>query len=99
MEIRYVEQRDGGRIRITGTCIRWDSRTNGAFKRAVQRPSRRNGPSPLLTLEDIYADITFYLAHEQEIPCQIWRNRLKQNGLPRRTVLNAAARFSSDAHF
>ena len=64
MEKSYVEQRDNG-YWITGTRISLDSIVY-AFKRGVA-PESIHRAFPLLTLEEIYGAITFYLAHAQEI--------------------------------
>jgi uncharacterized protein (DUF433 family) len=64
MEKSYVEQRDSG-YWITGTRISLDSIVY-AFKRGAA-PESIQRAFPLLTLEEIYGAITFYLAHEQEI--------------------------------
>src|SRR5436309_14022721 len=60
MEKSYVEQRDGG-YWITGTRISLDSIVY-AFKRGAA-PESIQRALPLLTLEEIYGAITFYLAH------------------------------------
>jgi uncharacterized protein (DUF433 family) len=64
MEKSYIEQRDGG-YWIKGTRISLDSIVY-AFKRGMAPESIKRA-FPLLTLEEIYGAITFYLAHEQEI--------------------------------
>lgn len=60
----YVEQRDGG-YWIRGTRISLDSVVY-AFRRGAALESIRRS-FPLLTLEQVYGAITYYLAHEQEI--------------------------------
>src|SRR2546422_1081750 len=64
MERSYVEQRDGG-YWMRDTRISLDSIVY-AFKRGAA-PESIQRAFPLLTLEEIYGAITFYLAHEQEI--------------------------------
>jgi uncharacterized protein (DUF1778 family)/uncharacterized protein (DUF433 family) len=64
MEQGYVEQRDGG-YWIKGTRISLDSVVY-AFKRGAAPESIKRS-FPLLSLEEIYGAITFYLAHEQQI--------------------------------
>lgn len=64
MEKDYVEQRDGG-YWIKGTRISLDSVVY-AFNRGAAPESIKRS-FPLLTLEQIYGAITFYLSHEQEI--------------------------------
>jgi uncharacterized protein (DUF433 family) len=64
MDNTYVEQRDGG-YWIRKTRISLDSIVY-AFKRGAAPESIKRS-FPLLTLEEIYGAITFYLSHEQEI--------------------------------
>ena len=64
MDKSYVEQRDGG-YWITGTRISLDS-IIAAFNRGAAPETIRRS-FPLLTLEEVYGAITFYLAHENEI--------------------------------
>jgi uncharacterized protein (DUF433 family) len=64
MERTYVEQREGG-YWIRDTRISLDSIVE-AFKRGAA-PESINRSFPLLSLEEIYGAITFYLSHEQEI--------------------------------
>jgi uncharacterized protein (DUF433 family) len=64
MDKNYVEQRDEG-YWIRGTRISLDSVVY-AFQRGAA-PESIQRAFPLLTLEEIYGAITFYLAHKQEI--------------------------------
>ncbi len=64
MENGYVEQRDGG-YWIKGTRISLDSIVH-AFNRGAAPESIKRS-FPLLTLEEIYGAITFYLSREQEL--------------------------------
>jgi uncharacterized protein (DUF433 family) len=64
MDKAYVEQRDGG-YWITGTRISLDSIVAAFNRGAAPETIRRS--FPLLTLEEVYGAITFYLAHENEI--------------------------------
>ena len=64
MEKTYVEQREGG-YWIRDTRISLDSIVE-AFKRGAAPESIKRS-FPLLTLEEIYGAITFYLSNEQEI--------------------------------
>ena len=64
MEKSYVEQRDGG-YWLQGTRISLDSIVH-ALKRGAA-PESIQRAFPLLTLEEIYGAITFYLAHAQEL--------------------------------
>ena len=60
----YVERRDGG-YWITGTRISLDSviyaYQGGAAPESIQRSY------PLLTLEEVYGSIAFYLGNQQEL--------------------------------
>jgi uncharacterized protein (DUF433 family) len=64
MEKSYVEQREGG-FWITGTRVSLDSIVylfnRGASPESIKRSF------PLLTLEEVYGAITFYLSHEKDI--------------------------------
>ena len=64
MSKEYVEQRDGG-FWISGKRISLDSVVydfrNGAAPESILRSF------PLLTLEEIYGAITFYLSHQEQI--------------------------------
>ena len=84
MEKRYVEQRDGG-YWITGTRISLDSLVY-AFKRGAA-PESMQRAFPLLTLEEIYGAITFYLAQTEA------------GFTAQANALNAAARASNPALF
>jgi uncharacterized protein (DUF433 family) len=64
MNKSYVEQRDGG-YWIAGTRISLDSIIAAFSRGAAPETIRRS--FPLLTLEQVYGAITFYLAHENEI--------------------------------
>jgi uncharacterized protein (DUF433 family) len=90
----YVEQRDGG-YWITGTRISLDSIVY-AFKRGAA-PESMQRAFPLLTLEEIYGAITFYLAHEQEIDAYLAQAEATFEVQAR--ALNAAARTANPALF
>ena len=64
MDKPYVEQRDGG-YWVSGTRISLDSIVAAFNRGAAPETIRRS--FPLLTLEQVYGAITFYLAHENEI--------------------------------
>jgi uncharacterized protein (DUF433 family) len=64
MDSGYVEQRDGG-YWITGTRVSLDSIVEAFNRGAAPETIRRS--FPLLSLEEVYGAITFYLAHEKEI--------------------------------
>ena len=60
----YVEKRDGA-YRISGTRVSLDSIVY-AFLRGAS-PESITQSFPVLTLEEVYGAITFYLAHQTEI--------------------------------
>jgi uncharacterized protein (DUF433 family) len=68
MEKTYVEQREGS-YWIKGTRISLDSVVY-AFQRGAAPESIKRS-FPLLTLEEIYGAITFYLSHQQEIDSRL----------------------------
>ncbi len=70
----YVEERDGG-YWITGTRISLDSVVYAFRRGAAPETIRRS--FPLLTLEEVYGAITFYLAHEQEIDEYLRQSELR----------------------
>jgi uncharacterized protein (DUF433 family) len=90
----YVEQRDGG-YWITGTRISLDSIVY-AFKRGAA-PESIQRAFPLLTLEEIYGAITFYLAHAQEIDTSLAQAEVEF--AVQASALNAAARKANPALF
>src|SRR5438874_781168 len=94
MEKSYVEQRDGG-YWITGTRISLDSIVY-AFKRGAA-PESIQRAFPLLTLEEIYGAITFYLAHAQEIDTYL--AQAEAEFAVQASALNAAARKANPALF
>ena len=94
MEKSYVEQRDGG-YWITGTRLSLDSIVY-AFKRGVA-PESMQRAFPLLTLEEIYGAITFYLAHEQEIDTYL--AQVEAEFAAQASTLNATARTANPALF
>ena len=94
MEKSYVEQRDGG-YGIQGTRVSLDPIVY-AFKRGMA-PESMQRASPLLTLEEIYGAITFYLAHEQEIDAHLKRAEAEFASQAR--DLNAVAQASNPGLF
>jgi uncharacterized protein (DUF433 family) len=60
----YVEQRDGG-YWVAGTRVSLDSLVY-AFRRGASPETIRRS-FPVLTLEEVYGAIAFYLAHEPEV--------------------------------
>src|SRR5215510_2288305 len=94
MERSYVEQRDGG-YWVRGTRISLDSIVY-AFKRGAA-PESIQRAFPLLTLEEIYGAITFYLAHVQEIDTYL--AQAEAEFAAQASALNAAARTANPALF
>jgi uncharacterized protein (DUF433 family) len=94
MERSYVEQRDGG-YWIKDTRISLDSIVY-AFKRGAA-PESIQRAFPLLTLEEIYGAITFYLAHAQEIDTYL--AQAEAEFAVQANALNAAARMANPALF
>lgn len=60
----YVEQQDGA-YKISGTRVSLDSVVY-AFRRGAS-PESIQRSYPLLSLEQIYGAVAFYLAHEEEV--------------------------------
>jgi uncharacterized protein (DUF433 family) len=71
---KYVEERDGG-YWVTGTRISLDSLVYAFRRGAAPETIRRS--FPLLTLEEVYGAIAFYLAHEREIDDYLRRSEAK----------------------
>jgi uncharacterized protein (DUF433 family) len=94
MERSYVAQRDGG-YWIRGTRISLDSIVY-AFKRGAA-PESIQRAFPLLTLEEIYGAITFYLAHAQDIDTYL--AQAETGFAVQASALNAAARTANPALF
>ena len=78
MTNQYVEQRDDG-YWITGTRISLDSVVY-AFQRGAS-PESIVRSFPLLTLEQVYGAITYYLAHAQEIDAYLRQGEAEFNAL------------------
>lgn len=72
MSKQYVEQREGA-YRIAGTRVSLDSIVY-AFWRG-QSPESIAKSFPVLTLEEIYGAIAFYLAHREEIDAYLEKER------------------------
>ncbi|HYY98179.1 MAG TPA: DUF433 domain-containing protein [Pyrinomonadaceae bacterium] len=64
MSKEYVEQQEGT-YRIAGTRVSLDSVVY-AFRRGAS-PESIQRSYPLLSLEQIYGAVAFYLAHEEEV--------------------------------
>ncbi len=86
MSKEYVEQQEGV-YRVAGTRVSVDSVVY-AFRRGAS-PESIHRSFPVLTLEQIYGAITFYLAHQEEI------DKYLLNGEAEFEKLRAASR---DAH-
>ena len=71
MDRVYIDQRDGG-YWITGTRVSLDSIVEAFNRGAAPETIRRS--FPLLSLEEVYGAITFYLAHEKEIDQYLQRS-------------------------
>ena len=74
----YIEQREGG-YWIAETRISLDSIVY-AFRRGAA-PESIQRSLPLLTLEQVYGAITFYLAHQPEIDAYLQQGELELEGL------------------
>jgi uncharacterized protein (DUF433 family) len=90
----YVERRDGG-YWVRDTRVSLDSIVY-AFKRGAAPESIQRSFS-LLTLEQIYGAIAFYLAHQQEIDAFL--DRSEQELASQATELNRTARESNPKLF
>jgi uncharacterized protein (DUF433 family) len=69
MEQRYVEQRDAG-YWVAGTRVSLDSVVL-AFLDGLSPETIVAECFPVLTLEQVYGAITYYLAHRAEIDCYL----------------------------
>ena len=74
----YVEHHDGG-YWIAGTRVSLDS-VAYAFQRGAA-PESIARSFPLLTLEEVYGAIAYYLAHEQEVNAYLRRGEAEFDGL------------------
>jgi len=74
MKGSYVEEREGG-YWIVGSRVSLDSVVytflRGASPEAISRSF------PLITLEDVYGAITFYLAHQSEIDAYLQKGEVE----------------------
>lgn len=86
MDKIYVEKRDDG-YWVKGTRISLDSVVYAFRRGAAPETIRRS--FPLLTLEEVYGAITFYLAHEQEVDAYLQQsgNELEAQADARRARL------------
>lgn len=87
MEKTYVEQRNGGYY-VEGTRVSLDSLVY-AFKRGASPESIRRS-FPVLTLEQVYGAIAFYLAHERDIDTYL--EEAEREGGAQAGEINARAR-------
>ena len=86
MKREYVEQRDGG-YWITGSRVSLDSIVY-AFLRGAS-PEGIAHSFPLITLEDVYGAITFYLAHQAEIDAYLRQGESEFDALRQKVVRQA----------
>jgi len=86
MSKEYVEQHDGG-YWITGTRISLDSIVYAFLRGASPESIARS--CPLLTLEEVYGAIAFYLAHQSEVDTYL------QQGEAEFAALRQAARAAN----
>lgn len=75
-----VKQADG--YRIAGSRISLDSVVYGFL--AGQTPESIAQSFPLLSLEQVYGAITFYLAHRREVDAHLAQNRADYDALRER---------------
>ena len=68
MKRDYIEQRDGG-YWITGSRVSLDSLVYAFLRGASPEAIARS--FPLVTLEDVFGAITFYLAHQPEVDAHL----------------------------
>lgn len=94
MDKAYIEWRDEA-YWITGTRISLDSVVY-AFQRGLA-PESIQRAFPLLTLEEVYGAITFYLAHRKEIDAYL--DQAEIAAASQAHDLNAAARSANPALF
>jgi uncharacterized protein (DUF433 family) len=87
MDKTYVEQRDGGYY-VAGGRVSLDSLVY-AFRRGASPETIRRS-FPVLTLEQVYGAITFYLAHEQEIDAYL--EEVERGAEAQGAEMNARAR-------
>jgi uncharacterized protein (DUF433 family) len=73
----YIEGRDGGYF-ITGTRVSLDSVVY-AFRRGAS-PESIQRSYPLLTLEEVYGAITYYLAHQEEVDAYLKEQEASYEG-------------------
>jgi uncharacterized protein (DUF433 family) len=94
MENAYIEQHDGG-YWIKGTRISLDSIVHAFHRGAAPESIKRS--FPLLSLEEIYGAITFYLSHEQEIDAYLAQSEVQFDSESRER--NARARTAKPELF
>lgn len=83
----YVAERNGG-YWVRGTRVSLDSVVH-AFKRGTT-PESIQRSFPVLTLEEVYGAITYYLAHARDVDAYL--GRAEKNLADQALALNAAAR-------
>ena len=94
MEKSYVEQRNGGYY-VAGTRVSLDSLVY-AFKRGASPESIKRS-FPVLTLEQVYGAIAFYLAHQEEV--DIYLAEAEREAAAQAEEMNARARAAKPELF
>jgi len=90
MDNQYVEQRDGG-YWIAGTRISLDSVVY-AFRDGLSPETIQREYFPLLSLEQVYGVVAYYLAHRAEIDTYLEQSKSEYESL-RRTSQQADPEF------
>lgn len=94
MDKTYVEQRGGGYY-VAGERVSLDSLVY-AFRRGASPESIRRS-FPVLTLEQVYGAIAYYLAHEREIDAYLEES--ERQAAARGAEINARARAAKPELF
>jgi uncharacterized protein (DUF433 family) len=94
MDKTYVEQRDGGYY-VMGERVSLDSLVY-AFRRGASPETIRRS-FPVLTLEQVYGAIAYYLAHEREVDAYLEGS--ERDGDARAEEINARARAAKPELF
>jgi uncharacterized protein (DUF433 family) len=96
MEKTYVEERDGSFV-VTGSRVSLDSLVI-AFEQGLSPETIAGECYPVLTLEQVYGAIAYYLAHREQVDTSISRGESELDGLrqeARRTFPDLAAKLSA----
>jgi uncharacterized protein (DUF433 family) len=86
MEKCYVESRDGG-YWVSGARVSLDSVVL-AFQEGLSPEAISRECFPVLTLEEVYGAITYYLAHRQEIDAYLKQAEVEEEAA--RKAINSA---------